>query len=127
MLLVWEGRPLEGVGAVLAVVEGNLSGRVLRTLADISTEQEFSTLAADLASAMAEADRLDVAAGSPSTFHIGFFRDAVQVSYGERGFVPLSRLLTYSDPELRTYMAARKRIDLPGCRALRVAGSSAVH
>lgn len=117
MLLVWNGRPTRQIGELIAEIEGDVSGDLLQELATAASEQEFWEIAGRIQSSQRAFDAFDVItddrASPSSTFHIGFFQGSVQVSFGERGFVPLSNLLDYSQHELMTYMSERNRIELP--------------
>lgn len=117
MLLVWNGRPNRQIGELIAEIEGDVSGDLLQELAAAASEEEFWEIADRIRSSQRAFDEFDAVAddrASPSsTFHIGFFRGSVQISFGERGFVPLSNLLDYSQQELMTYLSERNRIELP--------------
>jgi len=131
MLLVWNGRPTRQIGELIAEIEGDVSGDLLQELAAATSEQEFWEIAGRIQSSQRAFDAFDEIAddrASPaSTFHIGFFRGSVQVSFGERGFVPLSNLLDYSQHELMTYMSERSRIELPRRTSGWTAADSPLH
>lgn len=113
MLLVWNGRPTRQIGELIAEIEGDVSGALLRELAAASSEDEFWEIADRIQASQHAFETVEDRGSSSSTFHIGFFCGSVQVSFGERGFVPLSNLLDYSPHELMTYMSERRRIELP--------------
>lgn len=133
-VVFWEGSPvgIQQAATILGMVRADLSATVIERLSELQESSDFRTLVAALGS---ESDAVPFAEVMPDearteaqTFHMAFFRDKVQVSFGGCGFVPLSRLLDYDPSELSFYMAEPKRIDLPGkSPAGAVRGTKSLH
>lgn len=116
-VIFWDATPRNREASVLATVEGDFPGEVVQGLAEASTKCAFDALADRLGDARNEKYVLEARARDEETLHFVFDRDAVQVSYGECGFVPLKRLLDYSEAELASYLSQTQRIALTACIA----------
>ena len=126
-VVFWDGLPTERASAIIAIRRADFTGGLMERLSKMRSRREFRRLACEIGSAGWEATSIEAATLSPDTFHLVFFRGSVQVSFGERGFVPLDRLLDYHPGELRTYMAEPSRIALMRRLHAGHCGSVAVH
>ena len=127
-IVFWDGSPLAETCSILGILNSDMSEELVERLSNARDTSEYRVMAAAVGCDDWRLDAFDDATSSSTTFHLAYFRDKLQVSFGERGFVPLAHLLDYNSIEMTSYLSLPRRIHLAhGSLGASEALSPAIH